>query len=252
VHRKRRGAGQQPGGVVRYEEFEQLARNEWEQIPESYRAGVDGLVVERDARAHPTLPDIYTLGECITEAYPSDFGSPETTRSLVVVFYGSFHRLARLDPDFDWESELWETLTHELQHHLESLADDEGLIDLDYAVDEGFKRRDGSAFDPAYYRAGEHLGAGLFRVEDELFVECSPDAGADLVQFELDGQGYRVQLPPDMGDVAFLDVVQGLPPDAPPLTVVVVRRRGFGDLLRAAWRRGERRIIQTQVAAETL
>jgi hypothetical protein len=237
--------------VVRYEDFEQLARTEWEQIPESYRAGVDGLVVERDARAHPSLPDVYTLGECVTEAYPSDFGSPETTRSLVVVYYGSFHRLARLDSEFDWEAELWETLTHELQHHLESLADDEGLIDLDYAVDEGFKRREHEEFDPAYYRAGEHLGDGLYRVEDELFIECTPDAGAELVEFELDGQDYNIQLPPDTGDVAFLDVVQGLPAAAPPLTVVVVRRRGFGDLLRAAWRRSERRIIQAQVAAQT-
>ena len=80
---------------------------------------MDGLVIDRQARPHPRTRDIYTLGECVTEAYPSDFGGPDTVRSAVVLYYGSFLRLSRLDPAFDWSEEIWETLTHELRHHLE-------------------------------------------------------------------------------------------------------------------------------------
>jgi hypothetical protein len=115
------------GDAVQFDEFEQRARDEWERIPAEYRQGVDGLVVERRAQPHPSLPDVYTLGECVTESYPSDFGGPDTIRSAVVLYYGSFFRLARLDEEFDWEHELWETLTHELQHHLESLASEDAL-----------------------------------------------------------------------------------------------------------------------------
>ncbi|MGH7505187.1 MAG: metallopeptidase family protein [Longimicrobiales bacterium] len=106
-----------------FDVFERHARSEWDRIPDRYREGIDGLVVERDAKPHPDAPDVYTLGECVTEAYPSDFGGPDTIRSAVVLYYGSFLRLSRLDETFDWEEEVWETLTHELQHHLESLAD---------------------------------------------------------------------------------------------------------------------------------
>ena len=166
--------------------FEQRARQEWERIPETFKAGVDGLVVERPARRHPSRPDVYTLGECVTETWPSDWGGPDTTRSWLLLHYGSFRRLAALDPDFDWDNELWETLTHELQHHLESLADDDALGDVDYAVEENFKRRDGESFDPLFFRAGEPAGPGRYRVEDELFQEHEYRDPAPFVNVELE------------------------------------------------------------------
>lgn len=235
---------------MRFEEFERRANAEWQRIPEAYREGVDGLVIERGARPHDTLPDIYTLGECLTESYPSDWGGPDTIRSFVVLYHGSFRRLAAIDPEFDWEKELWETLTHELQHHLESLADDEGLVDMDYAVDEGFKRREGEPFDPAFYRAGEALGDGWYRVDDELFVERMVDPASAAVAFTLDGVPYRVPLPGDAGDVAFLDIVDGLPADGPPVTVVCVRRRGLLERMRGALRGAGRTIVEGAAAAE--
>lgn len=248
--RKRtRHVGPGPGRSVRFEAFERRAREQWDQIPEHYRAGVDGLVVERDAHAHPSLADVYTLGECVTEAYPSDFGGPETIRSFVVLYYGSFRRLAHLDAEFAWDHEIWETLTHELQHHLESLAADEGLIDMDYAVDESFKRREGAAFDPRFHQSGESLGGGWYRVDEELYLERAVAADAGSLDFELDGRTWRVDLPEDVGDIAFLDVTEGLPDDAPPLTVVVARRRGFVERARAALARHELRIVQTDVQA---
>src|SRR5690606_31907601 len=233
-----------------FESFERAARQEFERIPSQYKQGVDGLIVERDAKPHPEARDVYTLGECVTEAYPSDFGGPDTIRSSVVLYYGSFLRLSRLDPDFDWEEELWETLMHELQHHLESLAADDSLIDLDYAVDQGFRRQDGEPFDALYYRAGEPLGDGWYRVEKELFLEREATDGA--VEFELDGNLYRLEVPARRGDVTYIDVVEGLPDDAPLLTVVLLRPRSWRETLRSLFRGATPDVVEVEGAVQPI
>jgi hypothetical protein len=221
---------------MQFDEFEQRAREEWDRIPADYRAGVDGLVVRRPAVPHPSLPGVYTLGECVTESYPSAFGDADTIRSLIVLHYGSFLRLSRQDRDFDWEGELWETLTHELQHHLESLAADDALVDMDYAADENYKRYQGEAFDPFFYRHGLPDG-GWLRVEDEFFLEVAAAPG-DTVRFEWGGLSYEVTVPPAAAaDVLLLGIERGVaePPGA--LHVVVVPpprgwRERLGTLLR--------------------
>jgi hypothetical protein len=210
---------------MQFEEFEERARQEWERIPEEYTAGVDGLVVRRPAVPHPTLPDIYTLGECVTESYPSAFEGPDTVRSLIVLHYGSFLRLSRLDPGFDWEGELWETLTHELQHHLESLAADDALVDMDYAADENYKRYQGESFDPFFYRSGLREGEWL-RAEDEWFLEVEASPGDD-VAFRWGDAGYEVTVPGDGdADVCYLTVVDGVEDPPPALHLVVLRPAG--------------------------
>jgi len=232
------------GGEVQYREFEALARRYWEEIPEAYKEGVDGLVVERDAKPHPTLGDIYTLGECLTETYPSEYGGPETIRSAVVLYYGSFWRLSRLDPEFDWEEELWETLTHELKHHLESLADEDALIALDYAMDENFKRLEGEPFDPYFYRSGERVAEGVWRVERDTFLEreyASAEPPGPEAEFDWHGGRYRVPVPEDPGDVCFLWIEEGLERGpGEEVYLVLVRRAGFGESLRALF--GRRRV----------
>lgn len=213
-----------------FEDFESRAWEIWVEIPEEYREGVDGLVVRRDAKAHPRLPGIYTLGECFTEPYPSDFAGPDTTRSVVVLYYGSFWRLSRKDPDFDWEGELWETITHELRHHLESLASEDALEGIDYAADENFKRLEGEPFDPSFYHSGERLPDGSFRVEDHYFIEVARDAGAPApaaVEFDWRGGRYRIPVEGDPGDVCFIEVEEGLPEaESAVVNVVLVKRRG--------------------------
>ena len=251
---------------MKFAEFETLARAEWEEIPSHFRGGVDGLVIERDARAHPEKRDIYTLGECITESWPSDYTGPDTMRSSIVLYYGSFRRLAALDPDFDWEAEIWETLTHELRHHLESLADDEELLDVDVAMDEHFARRDGEPFDPFYYRAGESLGRGIYRLDGVYFVEIE-EAGAEAeafagagagaagagtvgVTFEWEGERYGVALPAVDADIVFAEVVEGVKPAPSELHLVLLfpvdRPRG----LKAFFRRRGLRVADIEVKAE--
>jgi len=237
---------------VRYEEFERRARELWASIPREYKRGVDGLVVERRARPHPTLRDIYTLGECLTEAYLSDYEGPETTRSVVVLYYGSFQRLARLDPDFDWEEELWETLTHELRHHLESLAREDRLDAQDYAADENFKRREGEPFDPLFYRSGERVGERAYRVEEDIFVEREYRDGREpdgWIEFEWEGARYRVPRPAELGDVCYVTVEEGIDCGGRgELCLVLLRRRGLAASLRD-WLRGTGVRVEAAAAA---
>jgi hypothetical protein len=235
---------------MKFDTFERRAREEWERIPEDYKTGVDGVVVAREAKPHPDSVDVYTLGECVTESYPSDFGGPDTTRSWVVLYYGSFRRLSRMDDTFDWEEEIWETLTHELQHHLESLADEEALLDLDYAMDQGFRRAEGEPFDPFYYRGGTPAGEGVYRVEKTLYIERPLEADAGTTMFEVGGVRYRVPVPAADADVVFVDVTAGLDAPAPPVTLVLVRRHGWREAVRALFRRREAGVCEVEATAE--
>ena len=128
--------------------FQARANELFAEIPPEFLEGIDGLEVSRSTEPHPSLPDIYTLGECLTEQYPSEFGGAGEVRSIVVLYYGSFLALSRLDEAFDWEGELYETLMHEVRHHLESLATDDELEEIDYAEDQNFHRREGERSTP--------------------------------------------------------------------------------------------------------
>ena len=57
-----------------------------------FREGVDGLTVHRGHLRHPRFRGVYTLGECVTESYPSTWEGPETVRSVVLLYWGSFPR----------------------------------------------------------------------------------------------------------------------------------------------------------------
>lgn len=239
---------------MRFSEFEELATRHWEQIPDTYKEGIDGLVIEHDALPHPTLPEVFTLGECLTETYPSDFGGPDTIRSYVFLYYGSFWRLSRLASDFDWEDELWETLTHELQHHLESLADEDALIAMDYANDENFKRLEGELFDASFYRSGEEVAPGVWRVERDTFFEQRYTASRELpaeLEFDWHGTRYRVARPDDPGDVSFIHVEDGLGQGTGgEVYLVLVRQRGVRAALRSILGRAPVRIVEVSARAE--
>lgn len=184
--------------------------------------------MSREALPHPTLPDIYTLGHCSTEDWASDWAGPDTTRSQVVLYWGSFRSLAALDPDFDWEGELWETLTHELRHHLESLAREDALEGVDYALDETFKRDEGHDFDPWYYQQGDDLGGGVYRVERNVYVEQLWEAAAferaEWLEVTWHGKPYRIRRPEELGDVHYV-WIEGIDTEPDTLELVLVRRR---------------------------
>jgi predicted Zn-dependent protease with MMP-like domain len=219
-------------------EFERAARDVWETIPEQYREGVDGLIVEEAVHANPQRADVYTLGECLTENYPSQYGGPDTIRSAVVLYYGSFREVAEDSVAFDWSGEIRETIMHELQHHLEALADEDALGDVDYAVNENFKRVDGEPFDLFFFRSGELLDANVYRVDCDIFVEVlTRDRAAAPYELDWDGRSYRVVMPATNTDVTFIEL-EGIPYDDGDFYVVRVVKRGAFATLRAVFRSG--------------
>ena len=92
--------------------FEALAARLWQRIPEELKEGVEALVIEEKELGHPTLGGVYTLGECVTESWPSGYGDGGDVRSELVLYYGSFLALSFEDDAFEWEEEIWETITH--------------------------------------------------------------------------------------------------------------------------------------------
>jgi hypothetical protein len=222
--------------MMTFDEFSHVAQEAFQSVPEAYREGVDGVTTVEAVETHPQLPGVLTLGECVTQAFNSEWQGPETTRSRVVLYYGSFSKMAEDHSDFDWEGELWETLTHELQHHLESLAAEDALEARDYAVDESFKRERGEAFDPWYFQWGEPLGEGVYRVEDEVYIErvLTEEEFECLegIEFTWGKQSYRLPRPKELGDVHFL-VVDGTEPY---VQIVLVRRASWRQRLRGALR----------------
>jgi hypothetical protein len=232
-------------------EFRKRAEQVWDEIPDEFRTGVDGLLVERRAEAHPSLPDIYTLGECATGETDTAAEGDAQLRSLVVLYYGSFVRLSRLDEDFDWDEELRETILHELRHHRESAAGEDALEDVDYAADQNFARREGLPFDPWFHRSGDPVAANVWDVEGELFAEVSVSAEefAAMREVPVDVGRMRVAIPrpAELGDVHFVDV-DGLPRRMM-LTVVITRRRGTWETIRGVLARRKPVVLQSIATA---
>lgn len=213
--------------------FEARAHELYAQVPEQFLAGMDGLEVSRRTEAHPSLPDVYTLGECLTEQYPSEFGGAGEVRSVVVLYYGSFLALSRLDEAFDWEAELYETLMHEVRHHLESLATEDELEEIDYAEDQNFRRREGERFDPAFYRAGMKRGEREWEVDGDFFIEVPVSRrAAGPLAIEWGGKRLVVDRPEPLGDVHFLTLESWSDEDHE-VVAVLIARRGWWKQVRA-------------------
>jgi hypothetical protein len=237
-----------------YEEFGARARAVYAAVPDEYREGVDGLEVTRRTVLHPTLPEVYTLGECLSDFYPSEFGGPGEVRSRVVLYYGSFLALARSEEEWDWDDEIWETITHEIKHHLEHLASENALEELDYAEDQNFARRDGADFDPLFFRSGEMLGPGIYSADRDVFVELEVGADAAGERIAIDvpfhSAGFQITLPTELGQIHFLRVSDPPFAVAGELFVVAVRRRRVIDWVRGIIRSEPFRVLHSDVTTE--
>ncbi|HEX2187617.1 MAG TPA: metallopeptidase family protein [Longimicrobiaceae bacterium] len=233
-----------------FAEFERRAHEVFDGIPPEYREGVDGLAVERRAVAHPELPEVYTLGECLTETYPTEWGGAGEVRSVVVLYYGSFLRLSRMEEEWDWEEEIFETVTHEVRHHLESLALEDDLEVRDYADDQNFARREGAPFEPLFFRSGEPLGPGAWEVSGDVFLEREIRPGdappGAAVSIEWEGRTLAVPVPDPLGDVHFV-TLEDVPAPKGDLVVVLRRRRGPWESLRALFSGRKPEVLESMV-----
>lgn len=212
---------------MRFADFEAMILRMTEEVPAEFMEGIAEIVVSPRTLPHPTREGIFTLGECIP--LPEGMGgAADLVQSRVVLYHGSFAALARVTGGLDWRTEAWETLTHELRHHLEWRARAPDLEELDWAVEQNFARHDGERFDPAFYLGGESLGGGVWRVEDDVFVERLV-AGLDpVVETVWRDRSYRVPVPAEATLPALL-TLEGVA-DPPPGDLVLVLRRKPGLL----------------------
>lgn len=183
-----------------------MAARMWEEIPDPLKEGVEALMVEERAESHPHIEEVYTLGMCVAETWAGVWDTPGETVSILYLYYGSFHALSELDPAFDWDGELWETILHELLHHREYAAGEAGLEDYDYAVEQNQLRYSDRPFDPSFYRAVPPGPDGSVRIESEIFVEAEVSPGAGEATFEWRGRRYTVKVPPEEEAPLFVQV----------------------------------------------
>lgn len=207
-----------------------MVRRFADEVPADFLQGVAEIAVSPRTVPHPDRAEIYTLGECIP--LPTADAGSEGIQSRIVLYHGSFTALARLQPGFDWRSEAWETLTHELRHHLEWRARAPALEAFDRAVEQNFARQDGEPFDPLFYLDGEPAGDDAYRVEDDVFLDRLVDELPPVVKLQWRGRLYRIEVPTDAGLPAFLtldDIAEAPEGD---LVVVLRRKPALRDLLR--------------------
>lgn len=212
--------------------FEALVRRMSTEVPAEYFEGVIEVVVSPRTLPHPVRGEIYTLGECIP--LQLEASSSDTIQSRVVLYYGSFRALAQLDPDFDWEREAWETLTHELRHHVEWRARRDELELFDHAAEQNYARHDGEPFDPAFYLDGDSPAEGVYQVDDDWFLDWPLTVVPAELTVTWHGDRYRILIPADTSLPAYL-LLDGLR-EPPPGDVVLVLRRPprIVDLFRTA------------------
>lgn len=227
-------------------DFRSLVDGLRQDVPASYLDGVVEVAVSPKTVPHPLRGDVYTLGECI----PLDWTSGADLQSRVVLYYGSFRALARLDEGaFDWRGEAWETLTHELRHHLEWRASLADLEAYDWAAEQNFARHEGKPFDPVFYRNGETMAESVTKVDDDVFIETDRERKAgELREIVWHGRRYRVRLPAASRRATVFLTLEGLV-DPPPGDAVLVRpgRNSIWSLFRPA-----AAPVQMSVTAEPL
>lgn len=212
------------------EDFQALVRRLQQEIPAEFERGVVDFEVSPKTVPHPLRRGVYTLGECIPLTWT---GNGSDLHSRIVLFHGSFQALARENPGFDWRTEAWDTLTHELRHHLEFRAHSAALEAYDWAAEQNFARQEGQRFDPLFYRSGERIADGVYKVDDDVFIERASGLGArDSVDITWHGREYRAPLQ-GVAPPAFL-TLDALA-DEPPGDAVLVLSKRFA--VRDLWRR---------------
>lgn len=211
-----------------YREFERLVRRLARDIPEEYLDGIAAIDVSTKTIPHPVRGDVYTLGECIPL-----HGDADEIQSRIVLYHGSFRALADIQQAFDWQEEAWETLTHEVRHHLEWRANADTLEDFDWAAEQNFARHEGEPFDPVFHLSGERVADGVYRIDDDVFLDRVVRRWPTTVRVTWHGDAYALDLP-DVGLPAFVTLVGLRHPPAGEAVLVLRRRPGLRGLFRRA------------------
>jgi hypothetical protein len=227
---------------MRLSDFETMVRRLCTEVPADFFEGIAEVVVSPRTVPHPDREDIFTLGEC--DPLPVEVGSGvEGLQSRIVLYHGSFAALAGLQDGFDWRHETWETLTHELRHHLEWRARAPDLENFDWAVEHNFARQEGEPFDQTFFLSGEVEPSGNYRVEDDVFIDQIVHSMPASVTFSWLGQSYRALTPEGAQLPCFLTVEGVADPPEGDLILVLRRKPGVRDLF------GQAEVFQGTVRA---
>jgi hypothetical protein len=208
---------------MRLSDFESMVRRQAAEIPGEFLEGIAEIAVSPRTVPHPERRDIWTLGECIP--LPVDDGDPRNFQSRIVLYHGSFQALAHNTENFDWPGESWETLTHEVRHHVEWKARVSGLEAFDQAAEANFARQDGQPFDPGFYRDGVPLGEGVYQVDDDVFLERVVSGKLLETRVRWQGRDYDVTIPPEVAAPVYL-TLEGVEDPPPGELVLVLQKKG--------------------------
>lgn len=107
--------------MLSIDEFESMANDLFDEIPPPLLEGLNGgiIIQEEPCQEDPDLPDVYVLGHYVEDPYGLG--------CYIVLYYGSFVAVLGDEPREVWEEELWETMIHEVQHHVEARAGESNL-----------------------------------------------------------------------------------------------------------------------------
>jgi hypothetical protein len=216
---------------MRFDDFERLIRRLSAEVPGEFLEGIAGVEVSRRALPDPVRAEVYTLGECIQVAAEGE-GLAGTEQSRLILYYGSFQALAGADEEFDWRAEAWETLTHELRHHLEWRARAPELEAFDRAAEQNFARQAGEPFDPEFYLSAEPVAEGVYRLDDDYFIEQQRPGQSEELRLSWHGADYRAVVPVGLTLPAFLTVEGVSEPPPGELVLVLAPRPRLGALFR--------------------
>ncbi len=122
--------------------FRRMVEAMVDEIPPTFFQDLQGVHVIEEAKPEEGYADVWRLGEYLDPGPDAFLGGSDGLGRHVALYYGSFVEVGDGDPEFDWEEEAWETLTHELRHHVESLAGDGRLIEQDLIDAEAFERNE--------------------------------------------------------------------------------------------------------------
>jgi len=105
--------------MLSFDEVGELLDEMAETFPEEFFRELNGGIslLPQKKRDRKTGPDLFIMGEyCFNEM-----------GRYINLYYGSFAAVYRHETDEVLKEELFQTLTHELTHHMESLAGDRSL-----------------------------------------------------------------------------------------------------------------------------
>lgn len=233
-------------------DFRTMVNSFADEIPTEFRAGVVALEVSPKTVPDPLRRDVYTLGECVQLQWS---GTGADLQSRVILYNGSFLALAGShEGAFDWRGEAWDTLSHELRHHLEWRANVSALEAYDWAVEQNFARHGGEVFDPVFYRSGERLAEGLYKVDDDVFIELGTAHAARItaedVELSWHGRRYHAPKPPGLRPPVFFSLVGLAPRPVGEAVLALPKPASVWDLLRRRPPRVAREVITVRALDE--